>query len=259
MGWRRMRPSISRRNPYTARMQKLIHDLSVTKPDYHGGSIVNLMRVIGDVCGASPGRSPYVPLPEIEERLRNAKRIVLLVIDGLGLELLRHIGRDTIFEQCLVRSLTSVYPPTTASAVTTYMTGLAPQQHGLTGWFMHFRRLGAVTAVLPFVPRFGSDSLCRSGVEIGSLIDCPNFFDAITCPSLAVLPGSICDSDFSRLLGGARAVLDTNRSRNSRRHLLRCAMGRRTPDLSMRIGPNWIVYATCTVHRAALSRLICGI
>ena len=202
MGWRRMRPSISRRNPYTARMQKLIHDLSVTKPDYHGGSIVNLMRVIGDVCGASPGRSPYVPLPEIEERLRNAKRIVLLVIDGLGLELLRHIGRDTIFEQCLVRSLTSVYPPTTASAVTTYMTGLAPQQHGLTGWFMHFRRLGAVTAVLPFVPRFGSDSLCRSGVEIGSLIDCPNFFDAITCPSLAVLPGSICDSDFSRLLGG---------------------------------------------------------
>ncbi|MFT4585142.1 MAG: hypothetical protein ACI8XZ_004907 [Gammaproteobacteria bacterium] len=183
-------------------MENIIHDLSVTKPDYHGGSIVNLMRAIGDARGASPDRSPYVPLPGIEERLRDAKRIVVLVIDGLGLELLRHIGRDTIFEQSLVRGLTSVYPPTTASAVTTYMTGLAPQQHGLTGWFMHFRRLGAVAAVLPFVPRFGSDSLCGSGVEVGALVDCPNFFDAIACPSLAVLPGPICDSDFSRHLGG---------------------------------------------------------
>ncbi|MFT4564335.1 MAG: hypothetical protein ACI9BW_004098 [Gammaproteobacteria bacterium] len=183
-------------------MQKLIHDLSVTKPDYQGGSIVNLMRAIGDVCGASPARAPYAPLPAIEARLRDAKRVVVLVIDGFGLELLRHVGRGTIFEQCLVGSLTSVYPPTTASAVTTYMTGLAPQQHGLTGWFMHFRRLGAVTAVLPFVPRFGSDSLCGSGVDIGSLVDCPNFFDAIACPSLAVLPGPICDSEFSRLLGG---------------------------------------------------------
>ncbi|MFT5419146.1 MAG: hypothetical protein ACI915_005507, partial [Gammaproteobacteria bacterium] len=71
-------------------MENIIHDLSVTKPDYHGGSIVNLMRAIGDARGASPDRSPYVPLPGIEERLRDAKRIVVLVIDGLGLELLRH-------------------------------------------------------------------------------------------------------------------------------------------------------------------------
>ena len=186
-------------------MSRINHDLTVAKPDYTGGSIVNLMRSIGDFYGADA--SPYPPLSSITARLQAAERVVLLVIDGMGAEVLRHIGGATVFSEHQCAEMTSVYPPTTASAITTFMTGLAPQQHGLTGWFMHFRQIGAVTAVLPFVPRFGSDSLSDSGVEIGSLIGATNFFDTLGCQSTALLPQAICDSDFSGVFGGcARRV-----------------------------------------------------
>jgi hypothetical protein len=191
--------------PYTVRMVLLDHDLSIAKPDYRGGSIVNLMRSLGDVCGARP--SAYAPLPGVADRLRDADRIVLLILDGVGAQLLQSIGRETSFAAHQTATITSVYPPTTATAITTFLTGLAPQQHGLTGWFMHFRRLGAVTAVLPFVPRYSVEPLSAYGIEIGSLIDCPSFFDAIDGPSIALLPKVISDSDFSRLLGGRASRL----------------------------------------------------
>ncbi len=181
-------------------MPQINHDLTVAKPDYAGGSIVNLMRSIGDFYGADA--SPYPPLSAITERIDVAERIVLLVIDGMGAELLRAIGADTIFSQQQCAEMTSVYPPTTASAITTFMTGLAPQQHGLTGWFMHFRQIGAVTAVLPFVPRFGAESLAASGVAINTLIGGTNFFDTLGCKSTMLLPQAICDSEFSGLFGG---------------------------------------------------------
>lgn len=182
-------------------MSRINHDLTVTKPDYNGGSLVNLMRSIADACGAAP--SAYPPLTGIDDRLRAAKRIVLLVVDGFGAEALQAISRDGLFANHLHSTMTSVYPPTTSSAITTIMTGLAPQQHGLTGWFMNFREIGAVTAVLPFTPRYGRSPLTESGVDIGALIDCPSFFDSLPCPTAALLPQAICDSDFSQLLGGS--------------------------------------------------------
>ena len=181
-------------------MSPIVHDLTVTKPDYTGGSIVNLMRSIGDACGAPA--TQYPPFPGVADRLREAKRIVLLVIDGLGSEFLHARGDDTLLASSRCAQMTSVYPPTTATAITTFMTGLAPQQHGLTGWFMHFRAIGTVAAVLPFVPRFGSRSLAASGVSTGSLIGGANFFDTLACASSALLPQAIYDSDFSRQFGG---------------------------------------------------------
>lgn len=181
-------------------MSRIQHDLRLTKPDYAGGSIVNLMSAIGLACGA-PAHE-YAPLPNIDQRLAEAKRVVLLVIDGLGLELLESIAPDSMLAKQRIGEMTSVYPPTTASAITTYMTGLAPQQHALTGWFMHFRHLGAVAAVLPFMPRYGTATLSEVGVDIGSVVDCVNFFDTISGESIALMPREICDSVFSRRLGG---------------------------------------------------------
>ena len=45
--------------------------------------------------------------------------------------------------------MTTVFPSSTAPAVTTFATGLAPKQHGITAWYMHIKEFGAVSAVLP--------------------------------------------------------------------------------------------------------------
>lgn len=182
----------------------ITHDLTPTRPDYAGGSIVNLMSSIGEALGAAP--SGYAPLRLLPvEVARDARRIALVVIDGLGAELLNHLGTESALLAHCTDHMTSVYPPTTASAITSFMSGLAPQQHALTGWFMHFRRLGAVTAVLPFVARYTRSPLRRQGIDPAALIDAPSFASRVACETAMLQPDELADSDFSRLLGaGAR-------------------------------------------------------
>ena len=114
-------------------------------PDYDGGGIVNLIASIEiGLGGASQG---YPPLREpLAGDLAAAEKVVLLVIDGLGYDYLNRTGGA--LREYLQGSLTSVCPATTASAVTTLLTGVAPQQHGFTGWFSWFREIGSVLAVL---------------------------------------------------------------------------------------------------------------
>lgn len=175
----------------------LDHDLSVMRPDYAGGSLVNLMRSLGMALGVAD--NGYAPLRLLApERLHKAERIVLLVIDGLGDALLEQLGPHSALRDLKLGTLTSVYPPTTATAVTTLMSGLAPQQHGLTGWFMHFRKLGTVTAVLPFVPRYSRAPVSSAGVPLDAVVDCPSFCAQVDGASVALLPEIIAHSDFSQ-------------------------------------------------------------
>ncbi len=118
-------------------------------PNHEGGGLLNLVASLEEALGGRPQAPPATALPPVA--LRGAEAVVLLLVDGLGLELLQRRGGPLL--EALRAPLTSVCPATTASAVTTCLTGEPPGRHGLTGWFVWLRELGAVTAVLPWRPR----------------------------------------------------------------------------------------------------------
>jgi hypothetical protein len=170
-------------------------------PDYKGGSIVNLMSSLLTALGAE-SRS-YAPLAQLApERLTAARNIVLMVIDGLGYEYLLQRGVGGTLFRHLEARITSVFPPTTATAIATFLTGTAPQQHALTGWFIYFKELGTVTAVLPFKPRYGGTPFSEAGVDARTFFDQPSVFERIQARSYVVLPKRIVDSDYSRANSG---------------------------------------------------------
>jgi len=171
---------------------------SLTLPDYRGGSLVNLMSSITTALG---GTSPYPPLAVLPpQALAGARHVLLLVIDGLGLDYLS--SHDGALRRHLHGQLTSVFPSTTASAIPTFLTGLAPQQHGLTGWNMYFREIGAVVAPLPFRVRTGRHALREAGVTPASLFGLTPLFDRLPLPCHVVSPRSIIHSDFNVALSG---------------------------------------------------------
>ena len=99
-------------------------------PDYQQGSIVNLMSAIIAALGGHSGL--YPPLPEVQKaNLGDERNVVLFVIDGLGYEYLTKKAQDSVLAQHLCSRITSVFPTTTATAITTFFTGCAPQQHAL--------------------------------------------------------------------------------------------------------------------------------
>lgn len=173
-------------------------DPALILPDYRGGSLVNLMSSLTAALG---GSSPYAPLTTLPpEALADARHLVLLVIDGLGHDYL--IDHDSVLRQHLHSPLTSVFPSTTASAIPTFLTGLAPQQHGLTGWHMYFREIGAIAAPLPFRLRTGRRSLHHAGVTPTTLFGVTPLYDRLPLPCHVVSPQHIIHSDFNAALSG---------------------------------------------------------
>ncbi len=166
-------------------------------PDYCGGSIVNLMSSIMQAFEA--GAQPYAPLAALPPKSLATRNIVLLVIDGLGHDTLIAHCPDGVLVRHLRGRITSVFPATTASAVTTFLTGTAPQQHGVTGWFTYFRELAAVLAVLPYQPRHGSPT---PKIPARALLDHLPVFDRLQACSHVVAPKRIVYSEFNAAHNG---------------------------------------------------------
>lgn len=169
-------------------------------PDYNGGSIVNLMASVVSALGGDP--PPYPPLRVLGPAHLGSRNIVLCVIDGLGHDcLVKHAPAGHLARHLKGR-ITSVFPATTATAITTFLTAMAPQQHGVTGWFMYFRELGSVVAVLPFRARHGGAPLNESGVSAHALLDHAPVFDRLRARSYVVAPERIAHSEFNAAHSG---------------------------------------------------------
>jgi hypothetical protein len=171
-------------------------------PDYRGGSIVNLMS---SVIRARGGSSDYPPLRLLPpEEMADVANIVLLVVDGLGADWLVRRSPDGLLGRHLAGPITSVFPPTTASAITTFLTGDAPQQHALTGWYTYLRELGCVMTVLPGNPRYGGVGYRKAGIDPARLFGHRPISNRIATRSVFVSPDYIAHSDFNLAhLGGA--------------------------------------------------------
>lgn len=176
-------------------------------PDYAGGSLINLMQSVAAGCGVpAPGYSPLsLVLPRA---IGEARNLLLLVIDGMGEALLQQAGQGTQLLAHRAGMLTSVFPSTTAAAVTTLLTGFAPAQHGLTGWHMNFAEAGSVLAVLPLLRRVVRPYQ-REWPPLPaptSLFDCRGLFGSLDRRSHVVSPEAIADSAFNRFhTGGAHS------------------------------------------------------
>lgn len=170
------------------------------KPDYAGGSLVNLMASIGEAIGyRAPEAQGHPPLEQLPaERLREARNIVLLVLDGLGDLHLSRRGAQTRLCSHRIGSMTSVFPSTTATAITTFLTGASPREHGLTGWHLWLDEVGAVVSILPCRTRGEGRSLREVGVNPLRLFREPTpLASRLDARCACVSPRWIIDSDYN--------------------------------------------------------------
>jgi len=166
-------------------------------PDYGGGSIVNLMASIAYAVGVADVNSVPLRDPELSALLAERRRIVLFVVDGMGYKRLATTARGAL-KTHLRGCLTSVFPSTTATAITTFLTGLAPAQHALTGWHMWFAQHATVGAILPFRTRVSDRPLSALGIDPAALFDHRSFFERLPVRSYAVAPERIVGSAYNR-------------------------------------------------------------
>jgi hypothetical protein len=164
----------------------------MVRPDYAGGGFANLIASIVEACGGAPRHAPLSALPAAE--LAQASNVLLLIIDGLGDNYLRREGTGGALLSRRRGAITSVFPSTTASAITTSYTGWTPLEHGLTGWFTLFGEAGCVGAPLPFQRRGEKSPL---GVPPASVYRAGSLFDGLRHRGIVVSHRSIVDSTYN--------------------------------------------------------------
>jgi type I phosphodiesterase/nucleotide pyrophosphatase len=137
------------------------------KPDYGGYCLSNVPPTILSLFGVDDGgrRLPGDALGNTETS--GVENVVLVLLDGMGYN---EWGRQSkgfigaLSARGSVRPITTVFPSTTAAALTTVSTGLTPQEHGLPEWYVYMKEIGEVIVTLPFtrMGETGRDTLIGS-------------------------------------------------------------------------------------------------
>ncbi|MBN1669615.1 MAG: alkaline phosphatase family protein [Kiritimatiellae bacterium] len=149
-------------------------------PDYDGLSVVNLLAsVVKGLGGRSRHRALKILPPA---RLAGHRKVIVLVVDGLGWRQLATYlaaGRGAhFFGRFRHQPISTVFPATSASALTTFSTGATPTEHAILGWHLNLPDLGVVSTILPLLTRTGMPVL-GEGVDAAAYLRIPSYLDSI--------------------------------------------------------------------------------
>lgn len=164
-------------------------------PAYGGGSLVNLVASLVEARG---GLRRHPPLALLEPReFVAARNVVLVIVDGLGDNYLMRQGKGGELARRRRGALTSVFPSTTASAITTSYTGCTPLEHGITGWYTYFGEAGYVAAPLPFRTRGEMLPLREKGFTPERAFTAKPIFEDMQARAIIVSSAEIIASDYN--------------------------------------------------------------
>lgn len=164
-------------------------------PDYKNNNILNLMSSILHALGSG---SKYNKLSLLDTKeLSETENLVLIIIDGLGYDFLISQQNDSILHKNLKGYLTSLLPSTTATVLTTFLTGVSPEVHGVTGWYMYLKELGSIISSLPLEIRGTKKTQFYVDLNPGNLFYKNNIFNLINRDSFLIYPEDIVNSAFT--------------------------------------------------------------
>ena len=167
-------------------------DEEMQAPYYEGHCLANLTASICNWLGLK--NWPTEPLHETYTRpfRQEYEQVILLVVDGMGLELFEKIEMELSAERqqwqellaagCLF-PLTSIVPATTSAALTAFWTGCTAAQHGITGYEMWLREYNMAANMITHTPAFfdgPAGSLRQAGFDPLTFLTVPTLGPYLT-------------------------------------------------------------------------------
>lgn len=139
-------------------------------PAHGRRSLADLLPALAARLGVDPG--PGRALEVDETGLPEGERWVVLLVDGLGWDLLRSVAHDVPYLHSLLpggRAITAGVPSTTVTSLTSLGTGLAPGCHGMAGYSFRVPHTSEVLNALVW----------DSAVTPREMQPCPTVFEAL--------------------------------------------------------------------------------
>lgn len=153
-------------------------------PGYDSTSIVNLSAAILKHFGAevNSGVKGY-SFTENGLNLEGIEKLVVFIVDAVGYYNLSKVlesNRFKYFNREDVRMLTSVFPSTTSSALTSIFTASVPGEHGILGYLQNMPEYGGLVNMIELTPYTQDrDNLTRLGFDPLKFNQRPTVFESL--------------------------------------------------------------------------------
>jgi hypothetical protein len=178
-------------------------DLVRPSPGHMG--FVDVVQAVAHASGVS------VPLNEhgrdIASHLRGVDHIVFLLADGLGIDLVDRMPRQSWLRRHTLRVILAPFPSTTTTAITSLLTAEYASRHAVIGWWVHLPELGAPATVFAHDRAVDGRSLDDLGVDASTVCPSPPMLPRMDRPATLVMPEAIVDSPYTvRMAGGCQRL-----------------------------------------------------
>lgn len=166
---------------------------------YNDVDIVDLIKYIANHYGSSFESDIK------QERLKNIvpldKKVLLVLVDGLGYYKVSDLGCDSILKNNLKMSLQTVNPTSTACVLTSIASASYPVYHGILGWWQYSKKHDLSYYPLLFCDKTG-ESLKNKNIQSNEIFNFDNIFDKFKCETNIYMSRNIINSEFSKVFCG---------------------------------------------------------
>ena len=179
-------------------------DLLRPRPEVR--NLVDLSRSVAHLCGVD-GLKLSENAHGIVEAIGDADHIVLTLVDGLGMNLLERLPADSFLRRNLWEQMQTVYPSTTAVALTSLTTGEWPQDHAVTGWWTQLPALGSAATILSYTARSNNQDLLKRGIGPEVVFPVESLWKSMPRSVRVIVPKAIVGSVYSKYFSGGRETV----------------------------------------------------
>lgn len=168
--------------------------------------IINLVDVscaLANLAGAD-GVTATPGADSLANLIGPAEHLVFVLADGVGMNMVEQMPGDWFLSRHLVAELRTVFPSTTAVALTTIATGQWPGQHGVTGWWTHIPEIQEPAAIMQFTTRNGGPTLPERGITAEQAYPLPSALGRIRRDTLALFPDALVNGVYSVYFSGGQ-------------------------------------------------------
>jgi predicted AlkP superfamily pyrophosphatase or phosphodiesterase len=173
---------------------------ALLRPSADVPNVVDLAQALWTAAGVEVGELTMAAR-RIRSDIDDPLHLVFVLADGLGMELLEAMPAATFLWSHLEGALNTVFPSTTAVALTTFATATWPAAHGIVGHWMQVPGVGSVT-VLSGTTRSEGRPLASGDGGLESLFLRRSMVSEVPRQALALLPAGIAGSAYSAYAAG---------------------------------------------------------
>ncbi len=159
----------------------------------------NLINVTNSLLKYYNAKTHHNTLPLLDEVLaRNYKHVIVMLLDGMGINILRKLPEDSFLRKNIKTTLSSVFPPTTVAATNAFLRGQTPYELGFLGWCQYNKFEDKTDTIFLKRDYYTNEKITN---DLNNLLLRPNFLEQIKEVNKdlhveTIFPAPINGSDF---------------------------------------------------------------